>query len=74
MTGAEMTDQELWEGHPAKRRKGFHPRLRPLPTPRSTTTAASFATTSALVEDAVQEVFIDIWRLRKNLTPKIFFD
>ncbi|GHB82307.1 RNA polymerase sigma factor [Persicitalea jodogahamensis] len=66
----EITDQELWEGVRQGDEKAFT-----LTFDRYHSTLFNYGCKlcddSGLVEDAVQDVFIDIWRLRKNLTPNI---
>ncbi len=66
----EITDQELWEGIRFGDEKAF---TRTFDRYHSTlyNYGCKLCDDSGLVEDAVQDVFIDIWRLRKNLTPKI---
>ncbi len=70
MVDTEQSDQALWEGI----RRGdewaftytfdrYHATLYNY--------GRKLCDDSALVEDAVQDVFIDVWRLRRNLTPNI---
>ena len=70
MAGIEMTDQELWEGIRRSDEKAFTQTF-----DRYHATLFNYGCKLSgdfgLVEDAVQDVFIDIWRLRKNLTPAI---
>jgi RNA polymerase sigma-70 factor (ECF subfamily) len=65
-----MTEQELWEGIRQSDESAFtqvfdkfHATLYNY--------GRKLCDDSGLVEDAVQEVFIDIRRLRKNLTPNV---
>lgn len=65
-----MTDQELWEGIRLSDEKAF---TRTFDRFHATlyNYGCKLCDDSGLVEDAVQDVFIDVWRLRKNLTPHI---
>lgn len=65
-----MTDQELWEGIRRGDEKAF---TRTFDRYHATlyNYGCKLSDDFGLVEDAVQDVFIDVWRLRKNLTPNI---
>lgn len=70
MSVSETIDQELWERIRQGDEKAFTSIF-----DRYHVTLYNYGRKlcydSALVEDAVQDVFMDLWRLRKSLTPNI---
>jgi hypothetical protein len=69
LTG-EKTDQQLWQRIRAGDEQAFtniferyHRTLYNY--------GSKLSTNSAIIEDAVQDVFIDVWRLRNNLTENV---
>jgi RNA polymerase sigma-70 factor (ECF subfamily) len=70
MSTSETIDQELWK----RTRQGDEKAFTSIFDRYHATLynyGCKLCGNTALVEDAVQDVFIDIWRLRKNLTPNI---